>query len=157
VGYVIERVDFVIVGAEAVVESGGIINSVACGWMGTLHSSAWPPPPHPPPGPPVGMWALPLQRSQIGTYQTAIAAKAANIPFYAVAESFKFVRLFPLSQQDLPPQKSRALEGVRLADRGVWARSRLVGCDPVAPCRVFSSRKASTASTLCWTTRPRRW
>ncbi len=29
-------------------------------------------------------------------------AKAANIPFYAVAESHKFVRFFPLNQLDLP-------------------------------------------------------
>lgn len=29
-------------------------------------------------------------------------AKALNKPFYVVAESFKFVRMFPLNQQDLP-------------------------------------------------------
>ncbi|CAG8723135.1 11276_t:CDS:10, partial [Acaulospora morrowiae] len=38
----------------------------------------------------------------IGTYQLAIVAKAANKPFYAVIESYKFVRLFPLNQYDLP-------------------------------------------------------
>ena len=32
----------------------------------------------------------------------AVMAKAANIPFYAVAESHKFVRFFPLNQHDLP-------------------------------------------------------
>ena len=32
----------------------------------------------------------------------AVCAKAQNKPFYAVAESFKFVRLFPLNQQDVP-------------------------------------------------------
>ncbi|XP_041079561.1 translation initiation factor eIF-2B subunit alpha [Polyodon spathula] len=65
VGYVVEKVDLVIVGAEGVVESGGIIN-------------------------------------KIGTYQLAVCSKAHNKPFYAVAESFKFVRLFPLNQQDVP-------------------------------------------------------
>ncbi|EDQ92685.1 uncharacterized protein MONBRDRAFT_19405 [Monosiga brevicollis MX1] len=75
VGYIIDQVDFVICGAEAVVESGGIINS-------------------------------------IGTYQAAMAAKCANKPFYAVAESFKFVRLFPLSQKDLPANRDRALPNV---------------------------------------------
>eukprot|EP00048_Salpingoeca_helianthica_P017214 m.236092 g.236092 ORF g.236092 m.236092 type:complete len:302 (-) comp20422_c0_seq1:77-982(-) len=65
VGYIIERVDFVIVGAEAVVESGGIVNS-------------------------------------IGTYQMSMAAKIHNKPFYAVAESLKFVRMFPLRQGDIP-------------------------------------------------------
>lgn len=39
---------------------------------------------------------------QIGTYQTAVCSKAHNKPFYVVAESFKFVRLYPLNQQDVP-------------------------------------------------------
>ena len=39
---------------------------------------------------------------QIGTNQMAVCAKAQNKPFYVVAESFKFVRLFPLNQQDVP-------------------------------------------------------
>ncbi|KAM7090131.1 translation initiation factor eIF2B subunit alpha isoform 2-T2 [Ciconia maguari] len=38
----------------------------------------------------------------IGTNQIAVCAKAQNKPFYVVAESFKFVRLFPLNQQDVP-------------------------------------------------------
>ncbi|TEA41377.1 hypothetical protein DBR06_SOUSAS7910051, partial [Sousa chinensis] len=65
VGYIMEKVDLVIVGAEGVVENGGIIN-------------------------------------KIGTNQMAVCAKARNKPFYVVAESFKFVRLFPLNQQDVP-------------------------------------------------------
>uniref|UniRef100_A0A6Q2YXT9 Translation initiation factor eIF2B subunit alpha n=1 Tax=Esox lucius TaxID=8010 RepID=A0A6Q2YXT9_ESOLU len=65
VGYIMEKVDLVIVGAEGVVESGGIIN-------------------------------------KIGTYQLAVCSKAHNKPFYVVAESFKFVRLYPLNQQDVP-------------------------------------------------------
>jgi translation initiation factor eIF-2B subunit alpha len=44
-----DKVDFVLVGSEAVVESGGLINAV-------------------------------------GSNQIAIIAKAANIPFYALAE-----------------------------------------------------------------------
>jgi len=60
-----DKVDLVLVGSEAVVESGGLINAV-------------------------------------GSYQTAIIARAANKPFYALAESFKFLRLFPLDQYDLP-------------------------------------------------------
>ena len=39
---------------------------------------------------------------QIGTYQMAVMAKALNKPFYVVAESFKFVRMYPLNQGDLP-------------------------------------------------------
>ncbi|XP_032899769.1 translation initiation factor eIF-2B subunit alpha isoform X2 [Amblyraja radiata] len=65
VGYIMEKVDLLLVGAEGVVESGGIIN-------------------------------------KIGTYQMAVCAKSHNKPFYVVAESFKFVRLYPLNQQDVP-------------------------------------------------------
>ncbi|KAI0062290.1 nagb/rpia/CoA transferase-like protein [Artomyces pyxidatus] len=65
VAYVMDKVDFILVGSEAVVESGGLINAV-------------------------------------GSNQMAIIAKAANKPFYALAESYKFHRLFPLSQDDLP-------------------------------------------------------
>ncbi|KAH9981317.1 hypothetical protein BGW80DRAFT_1269630 [Lactifluus volemus] len=61
VAYVMDKVDFVLVGSEAVVESGGLINAV-------------------------------------GSSQIAIIAKAQNKPFYALAESYKFHRLFPLSQ-----------------------------------------------------------
>ncbi|KAI8614732.1 hypothetical protein BC830DRAFT_1065209 [Chytriomyces sp. MP71] len=64
VGFIMEKVDLVLVGAEAVVENGGLIN-------------------------------------QMGTYQIALVAKAANKPFYAVTESYKFVRMFPLSQTDV--------------------------------------------------------
>ncbi|KAF2893433.1 hypothetical protein ILUMI_12739 [Ignelater luminosus] len=67
VGYVMETVDFVMVGAEAVVESGGIVN-------------------------------------KIGSYTMALCAKAMNKPFYVLTESFKFSRLFPLNQSDLPDE-----------------------------------------------------
>ncbi|KAJ1918083.1 translation initiation factor eIF-2B subunit alpha [Mycoemilia scoparia] len=65
VGYIIEKVDLVLVGAEGVVENGGLINKV-------------------------------------GTYQLAIVAKEAKKPLYALTESYKFVRLYPLNQYDLP-------------------------------------------------------
>ncbi|CAM9698684.1 unnamed protein product [Chrysoparadoxa australica] len=64
-GYFMEQVSFCLVGAEGVVENGGIINKV-------------------------------------GTYQMAITAKAFKKPFYVAAESYKFARLLPLNQQDLP-------------------------------------------------------
>ena len=38
----------------------------------------------------------------VGSYQIGIIAKAAKKPVFAVAESFKFLRLFPLSQYDVP-------------------------------------------------------
>lgn len=65
VAYSLGKVDMVIVGAEGVVENGGII-------------------------------------SRIGTFQMGLLAKSKGKPFYVVAESHKFVRLYPLSQFDLP-------------------------------------------------------
>ncbi|KAJ6596862.1 hypothetical protein DFH09DRAFT_1132933 [Mycena vulgaris] len=72
VAYAMDKVDFVLVGSEAVVESGGLINA-------------------------------------IGSLNIAIIAKAANKPFYALAESYKFHRLFPLSQYDLPSHNPQIL------------------------------------------------
>ncbi len=69
VGYYMDKADLVLVGAEGVVENGGIIN-------------------------------------QIGTYLISVMAKAANKPFYAVVESYKFCRVFPLNQYDLPSTSS---------------------------------------------------
>ncbi|KAJ5159921.1 Translation initiation factor eIF-2B subunit alpha [Penicillium canariense] len=65
VAYALGKADMVIVGAEGVVENGGIV-------------------------------------SRMGTYQIGLLAKAIGKPFYVVAESHKFVRLYPLGQYDLP-------------------------------------------------------
>lgn len=65
IGYIMESVDMVLVGAEGVVESGGIIN-------------------------------------RLGTYMMAVCAKEMKKPFYALTECFKFTRLFPLNQKDVP-------------------------------------------------------
>eukprot|EP00808_Paulinella_micropora_P020297 g27695.t1 len=68
VGYVMDKVDLVLLGAEGVVENGGIIN-------------------------------------KIGTFQIAVVAKSFNRPVYVAAESYKFARLYPLNQTDLPESK----------------------------------------------------
>lgn len=65
IGYIMESIDLVLVGAEGVVESGGIIN-------------------------------------RIGTYTMALCAREMKKPFYVLAESLKFSRLYPLNQRDLP-------------------------------------------------------
>ncbi|KAI5449884.1 translation initiation factor eIF-2B subunit alpha [Naganishia albida] len=70
IAYILERVDIVLVGTEAVVESGGLVSS-------------------------------------IGTSQCALLAKAMGKPFYALAESYKFLRYYPLTQSDLPMPKNR--------------------------------------------------
>lgn len=68
VGYIMEKIDLVLMGAEGIVESGGIIN-------------------------------------KIGTLPIAITAKMYKKPFYVAAECYKFARLFPLNQSDLPETK----------------------------------------------------
>lgn len=68
VGFVINKIDKVFMGAEGVSESGGIIN-------------------------------------HIGSYQIGVLAKNANKPLYVVSESHKFVRMFPLSPDDVPGSK----------------------------------------------------
>ncbi|XP_050538849.1 translation initiation factor eIF-2B subunit alpha isoform X2 [Daktulosphaira vitifoliae] len=65
VGYIMEKIDMVMVGAECVVESGGIIN-------------------------------------KIGSSTMAICAKEFKKPFYVLTESYKFSRIYPLNQRDLP-------------------------------------------------------
>lgn len=40
--------------------------------------------------------------NRIGTLTMALCAKEMNKPFYVLAESFKFSRLYPLNQRDLP-------------------------------------------------------
>jgi translation initiation factor eIF-2B subunit alpha len=64
-GYIMESVDIVLTGAEAVVENGGCVN-------------------------------------KMGTYTLALCAKAHGKPFYVASESYKFARLYPLNQKDLP-------------------------------------------------------
>jgi len=80
VAYSMGMADMVIVGAEGVVENGGII-------------------------------------SRLGTYQLAVLAKSMGRPVYVVAESHKFVRLFPLGQYDLPI-KQRVVEFKTTDDEG---------------------------------------
>lgn len=62
---------------------------------------------------------------QIGTYQMAMCSKAHNKPFYVVAESFKFVRLYPLNQQDVP-DKFKVRRAGRLARACVSCTQRLL-------------------------------
>lgn len=65
IGYHMERVHMVLVGAEAVVTNGGVIN-------------------------------------KIGTYPIAVCAREVNKPFYVLVESYKFSRLYPLKQENIP-------------------------------------------------------
>ncbi|KAJ6258992.1 hypothetical protein Dda_5887 [Drechslerella dactyloides] len=69
VGYAMDHVDMVLIGAEGVVENGGIINV-------------------------------------LGTFQMATLARAAGKDVFAVCETHKFVRLYPINAYDLPVTQS---------------------------------------------------
>lgn len=45
--------------------------------------------------------------NKLGTFQIAIVAKAHSVPVYVAAESYKFARLYPLSQHDLPLERKQ--------------------------------------------------
>jgi translation initiation factor eIF-2B subunit alpha len=64
-GYIMERVDMVLVGADCVMENGGTVN-------------------------------------KIGTFALGVVAKEMGVPMYVAAESYKFTRLYPLNNADLP-------------------------------------------------------
>ena len=59
-----DQADLCIVGAEGVMENGGIVNKV-------------------------------------GTYTLAMVAKTLKKPFYVAVESYKFARMYPLTQRDI--------------------------------------------------------
>ena len=85
-GYIMERVDLVIVGAEGVVENGGTVNKV-------------------------------------GTFALGVTAKELGVPFYVAAESYKFTRLYPLNNADLPEMGSTTGIGrsLRFLDTLAWS------------------------------------
>ncbi|CAF1372031.1 unnamed protein product [Rotaria sordida] len=96
VAFMMEQVTFVLIGAEAVVESGGIIN-------------------------------------KIGTFNLAIAAHEMNKPFYVAAESFKFVRIYPLNNRDLPDYfKYKSSTIARLDEKDLINEHPLVDYTPPA-------------------------
>ena len=75
VAHHMEKASLVLLGAEGVVENGGIINKV-------------------------------------GTKMICMVAKTLKKPVYVAAESYKFARLFPLTQQDLPETEQQELKTV---------------------------------------------
>ena len=66
---VILQCSFALVGAESIVENGGVV-------------------------------------SEMGTHQLAQLAKMSGKPFYVAAESYKFVRTFPLNENDINPEQT---------------------------------------------------
>ena len=93
VAAVMDQVDLCIVGAEGVMENGGIIN-------------------------------------KIGTYQLAIVAKALNKPFYVAVESYKFARMYPLSQRDVADLFCSNHDVVNSADNGTDVEKLFIDFTP---------------------------
>ena len=81
VACLMDTVDMVMTGAEAVVENGGIIN-------------------------------------RIGTYGISLIAKAFLKPLYVCTDSLKFLRMFPLSQRDLPDYTIETVDA--------WTKSEVI-------------------------------
>jgi len=95
VAHALPRCTLVLLGAESVVENGGII-------------------------------------SAMGTSQLGVLAKAAGKPVYVCAESFKFVRVFPLCQEDVGGDVLRFNEGGKGGDV-VEGRKAAGGVDYTPP------------------------
>jgi translation initiation factor eIF-2B subunit alpha len=65
----------------------------------------------------------------------SIAAKEHNVPVYVAAESYKFARLFPLSQRDMPLERKQLDFGPLLpASVGIDNPSRDYTPPQVGPC-----------------------
>lgn len=96
VAHHMEKASLVLLGAEGVVENGGIIN-------------------------------------KIGTKMMCMVAQVLNKPVYVAAESYKFARLFPLTQQDLPEKHQRHLKTVDGGELPNGAKVDNPSCDYTQP------------------------
>lgn len=106
-GYVMERVDLVVVGAEGVVENGGIVN-------------------------------------KIGTFALGVVAKEMGKPFYVAAESYKFARLYPLNQADLPDLTTNKLSFV---DTASWEKQQKMHTSTTSSIHNCSNKKTPLESS----------
>eukprot|EP00002_Diphylleia_rotans_P020058 TRINITY_DN3886_c0_g2_i1.p1 TRINITY_DN3886_c0_g2~~TRINITY_DN3886_c0_g2_i1.p1 ORF type:complete len:319 (+),score=75.64 TRINITY_DN3886_c0_g2_i1:56-1012(+) len=95
VGFYMSEVDMVLVGAECLVENGGIVN-------------------------------------KIGTYQMAIVAQSLKKPLYVAAESYKFARMYPLSQKDIPQYKPDIPENASALELEILGKSPSIDYTPPA-------------------------
>ena len=97
VAYVMDKVDFVLVGSEAVVESGGLINAVGSNQMAIIAKAQNKP-----------FYALAERWYSLAvTHHEELTRQS----------SYKFHRSFPLSQYDLPTHNPRILSFVQPTKR----------------------------------------
>ncbi|KAI6191858.1 EIF-2B GDP-GTP exchange factor subunit alpha [Aphelenchoides bicaudatus] len=78
VGYLMERVDSVLLGAEAILENGGIINKVSLYWL-----------------------FITIDLFRLARLVCASWPKNFNKNIYVFAESIKFTKEFPINQRDI--------------------------------------------------------
>ena len=113
VAYALGKADIVIVGAEGVVENGGIV-------------------------------------SRMGTYQIGLLAKAMGKPFYVVAESHKFVRLYPLGQYDLPIEQ-RVIDFKTEEEIADEERTGMAAAEPAEPAAKVNTNTGDSCESVDFT------
>jgi translation initiation factor eIF-2B subunit alpha len=61
--------------------------------------------------------------NKVGTFALGIVAKELGVPFYVAAESYKFTRMFPLNNADLPEVGSEegGFHGIQFVDTLAWS------------------------------------
>ena len=75
------------------------------------------------------------------------AAKEHKKPFYVAAESFKFARLFPLNQSDLPDIGENIREKLNFVDTACWiATAGTIGRPPEEGKEGIDSLKVSSST-----------
>ena len=92
VGYIMEKVDLVLVGAEGVVENGGIINKVANITTPSFPSTTF--------ENNNKTECLVIFDAKVGTYQIAIVAKALKRPVHSLLFSFAVDKLHSVASID---------------------------------------------------------
>ncbi|VDQ10062.1 unnamed protein product [Trichobilharzia regenti] len=91
--YLMPQVDFVVLGAEAVVESGGILN-------------------------------------MLGSSLISMTASSFGRPVYVLAESFKFIRCYPLDQRHIPDEFKWSSQRVSIIEQ------KMPRVDYTSPCYI---------------------
>lgn len=64
--------------------------------------------------------------NRMGTFTIALCAKVMKKPVYVVAENFKFSRLFPLNQSDLPEETKKLMNFNIVPNKGLDEKIDLV-------------------------------
>merc|ERR1711862_894299 len=61
--------------------------------------------------------------NKVGTFALGVLAKELGVPFYVAAESYKFTRLYPLNNSDLP-EMGDGVGGLKFVDTLSWSANK---------------------------------